>query len=139
MAQIAADGTVSLDFSDDAARHDFVKTLVPTLLDQFSGSGGNSAVGSSTLDDTSFLTGASPALTKPILVAFNASAVTIYRVAMYVVLLAFVLSLFFRTPPLRAKSALQEAADNAAVDAKRAADETGALVEPDYVGAERRD
>ncbi|MBN9196546.1 MAG: hypothetical protein J0I44_10815, partial [Microbacterium sp.] len=41
-----------------------------------------------------------------------------------------VLALFFRTPPLRAKSALQEAADDEAVRAKAAADEAGALVAP---------
>ena len=124
---------MTLDFSDDAAREDFVAALVPTLLDQFNGSGDDSAVGGDALDDTSFLTGAAPELTKPILVAFNASAVTVYRVAMWVVLVAFILSLFFKTPPLRAKSALQEAADDAAVDAKRAADEADAPVEPDLV------
>ncbi|GAA1952304.1 MDR family MFS transporter [Microbacterium deminutum] len=139
VANIAADGTVTLDFSNATDREAFVTALVPTLLDQFDGSGGNSAVNSGTLDDTSFLKDADPALTKPILVAFNASAVTIYRVAMWVVLIAFVLSLFFRTPPLRAKSALQEAADDAALGAKRAADEAGALVEPDFVGAKRGD
>jgi EmrB/QacA subfamily drug resistance transporter len=135
VAQIADDGTVTLDFSNDADREAFVAALVPTLQDQFSGSGDSSGVGSGALDDTSFLTGATPALTKPILVAFNASAVLVYRVAMWVVIVAFVLSLFFRTPPLRAKSALQEAADDAALAAKRAADNTGALVEPDFVGA----
>jgi hypothetical protein len=45
-----------------------------------------------------------------------------------------VLSLFFKTPPLRAKSALQEAADNAADDelvrATKAADTAGVLVQP---------
>ena len=40
---------------------------------------------------------------------------------MIVVLLAFVLTLFFKAPPLRAKSALQEAADDAA-DAQAAED-----------------
>jgi hypothetical protein len=135
VAQIADDGTVTLDFSNDADREAFVAALVPTLQDQFRGSGDSSGVGSGALDDTSFLTGATPALTKPILVAFNASAVLVYRVAMWVVIVAFVLSLFFRTPPLRAKSALQEAADDAALAAKRAADNAGALVEPDFVGA----
>lgn len=133
VASIADDGTVTLDFSDDAAREDFVAALVPTLLDQFNGSGDDSAVGGDALDDTSFLTGAAAELTKPILVAFNASAVTVYRVALWVVLVAFILSLFFKTPPLRAKSALQEAADDAAIDAKRAADEADSPVEPDLV------
>jgi len=59
--------------------------------------------------------------------------VTAYRVALWVVLVAFILSLFFKTPPLRAKSALQEAADDAANDAKRAADEADSPVEPDLV------
>ncbi len=59
---------------------------------------------------------------------------------MSVVLLAFVLSLFFKTPPLRAKSALQEAADErdekqAAEDDEKAraadaATKTGSLVLP---------
>ncbi|MGH1526535.1 hypothetical protein ACRAWC_21980 [Leifsonia sp. L25] len=47
----------------------------------------------------------------------------VYWVAMIVVLVAFILSLFFKTPLLRAKSALQEAADDAAAaDAAKAAE-----------------
>ena len=134
VAQIASDGTVTLDFSDDAARAAYVETVVPTIEDEFASGGGTSSMDSSALDDTSFLTGADPRLTKPILVAFNASAVLVYQVAMWVVIIAFVLSLFFRTPPLRAKSALQEAADNAADDelirATKAADTAGVLVQP---------
>ena len=75
---------------------------------------------SSAVNDTSFLNNADPRLSKPFLVAFNDSSVLVYWVAMFVVLLAFVLTLFFKAPPLRAKSALQEAADNAA-DAAAAA------------------
>jgi hypothetical protein len=56
--------------------------------------------------------------------------VTVYWVALFVVAIAFILSLFFKTPPLRAKSALQEAHDDARLQAKIAADEAGALVEP---------
>ena len=134
VAQIAADGTVTLDFSDDAARAAYVETVVPTIEDEFASGGGTSSMDGSALDDTSFLTGADPRLTKPILVAFNASAVLVYQVAMWVVIIAFVLSLFFKTPPLRAKSALQEAADNAADDelirATKAADTAGVLVQP---------
>jgi EmrB/QacA subfamily drug resistance transporter len=134
VAQIAADGIVTLDFSDDAARAAFVETVVPTIEDEFASGGGTSSMDSAALDDTSFLTGADPRLTKPILVAFNASAVLVYQVAMWVVLIAFVLSLFFKTPPLRAKSALQEAADDAAADeqmrATKAADTAGVLVQP---------
>jgi hypothetical protein len=43
------------------------------------------------------------------------------------VLIAFVLSLFFKTPPLRAKSALQEAADDAADAADAQAEKDRAL------------
>jgi EmrB/QacA subfamily drug resistance transporter len=108
-AQVAPDGTVTLDFSDAAARSQFVDTLVPTV--QKSLQGQSTSSDSSATNDTSFLNGADPRLTKPFLVAFNTSAVQVYWVAMIVVLIAFVLSLFFKTPPLRAKSALQEAAD----------------------------
>ena len=134
VARIADDAAVTLDFSDAAEREDFVSTLVPTLLDQFDGSGDESAVDESTPSTTRPSSRAptprspsrcsSPSTRRPSLV---------YRVAMWVVILAFVLSLFFKTPPLRAKSALQEAADDAALGAKRAADQAGALVEPEFV------
>ncbi|MET0785058.1 MAG: MDR family MFS transporter [Leifsonia flava] len=142
------------DLSDDAQRAQVVSQVTPTVLEQLdSGTGGS--FGSSTLDDTSFLNGADPRLTKPFLAGFNASAVQVYWVALLVVLIAFVLTLFFRAPPLRAKSALQEAADDRAdaeaadaeaaasaaearaddelqtdLQAQRAADITGSLLDP---------
>ncbi|MDF2045460.1 MDR family MFS transporter [Microbacterium sp. Kw_RZR3] len=135
-ARIAADGTVTLDFSNADQRAAFVESTATTLEQRFADGNENAAVGSSTLDDTSFLVGADPRLTKPILVGFNSSAVTVYWVAMSVVLLAFVLSLFFRTPPLRSKSALQEAADerrgrdDEEKRAEESAAQTGALIAP---------
>jgi hypothetical protein len=126
-AQVASDGTVSLDFSNDAARKQFVDTAVSHLPSSGSGSSKGSSVDT---NDTSFLNGADPSLSKPVLIAFTESMVTVYWVALFVVFIAFILSLFFRTPPLRAKSALQEAHDDARMQAKIAADETGALVEP---------
>ncbi|GAA4137173.1 MDR family MFS transporter [Leifsonia shinshuensis] len=111
-AKVASDGTVTLDFSDPAARSAFVDTLVPVVQTQLKkGTGTNDT---SATNDTSFLNNADPRLSKPFLVAFNNSAVQVYWVAMFVVLVAFILSLFFKTPPLRAKSALQEAADASA-------------------------
>ena len=84
--------------------------------------------------DTSFLTGADPRLTAPFLEGFNTATVTVYWVGLAVVVLAFILSLFLKTAPLREKSALQENADNdAAVLAQDAADATGALIAPDAV------
>ncbi len=129
VARVADDGTVSLDFSDASERAAFVDSVEPELAEQLDSAGG-SATGGGTLDDTSFLTGADRRLAEPILVGFNDSVVLVYWVAFGVVLLAFVLTLFFKTPPLRAKSALQEAADAEALAARRAAAEAGALVEP---------
>lgn len=132
VARVGDDGTVSLDFSDPQERADFVASVVPTIQDRFESGEGDSATDDSAINDTSFLVGADRALSAPMLEAFNTSAVTVYWVAMWVVLVAFVLSLFFRTPPLRDKSALQEAVDDAAaLEAQRAANEMGALVEPD--------
>jgi EmrB/QacA subfamily drug resistance transporter len=128
VARIGADGTVTLDFSDPAARQAYVDAVAPTIAQRVS-DGGDSSLDGSTLDDTSFLNGANPALTKPLLVAFNESTVVVYWVAMFVVLIAFVLSLFFRTPPLRDRSALQEAADEGLL-AAAAAEEAGAMVSP---------
>jgi EmrB/QacA subfamily drug resistance transporter len=150
---IQANLPAQVDLSDDAQRSAVVDKAVPTIQDALaSKSGSGSAVGSGVIDDTSFLAGADPRLAKPFMVGFNASAVEVYWVALIVVLIAFVLALFFKTPPLRAQSALQEAADDKAeaervaaggggargddaqldtgVLAHRAADDFGALIEP---------
>ncbi|WP_307217116.1 MDR family MFS transporter [Microbacterium sp. SORGH_AS_0888] len=132
VATVASDGTVSLDFSDATARAAFVDSVVPEFEDKLAQGTGGGSFDSSAMNDTSFLNGADPRLTKPVLVGFNDSTIVVYRVALGVVLLAFLLSLFFRTPPLRAKSALQEAADDAAaMSAQAAAAEAGAMVAPD--------
>jgi EmrB/QacA subfamily drug resistance transporter len=136
VARVAADGTVSLDFSDATDRAAFIDTLATTLEERFAAGDETTSLGDSTLDDTSFLTGADARLSKPFLVGFNESSVMVYRVAMFVVLAAFVLSLFFRTPPLRSKSALQEAADERKsreeeeIEASEAAVSTGSLIAP---------
>ncbi|WP_353829254.1 MDR family MFS transporter [Agromyces sp. SYSU T0242] len=101
-----------LDLADDATRAQVVDQVLPQVQQALDDAAdGEGSVGGEALDDTSFLTGADPRLAAPFLIGFNASAVQVYWVALGVVLIAFVLSLFFRTPPLRAKSALQEAAD----------------------------
>lgn len=127
VVKIAADGTVTLDFSDASARNAFVQQVAPQIESQIGSQ--DASIDGSAMNDTSFLNGANPALAKPLLVAFNQSAVLVYWVAMFVVLIAFVLSLFFRTPPLRDRSALQEAADEGML-ATAAAEEAGALVAP---------
>jgi len=95
-------------------------------------SGDTSAVSGSLNGDSSFLNGADPRLTAPFLQGFNDSAVSIFWVALAVVLVAFALSWFLKATPLRQKSALQESADAdaAALAAQNAADQMGALVEP---------
>jgi len=107
-----------------------------TLLQNAQG-GDNSAVTSSLNADSSFLNNADPRLAAPFLQGFNDAAVSIFWVALGVVLVAFVLSWFLKTSPLRAKSALQENADNeAAIAAQAAADATGSLIEPGGAAAE---
>jgi hypothetical protein len=88
-------------------------------------------VSSSLNADSSFLNNADPRLAAPFLQGFNDAAVSIFWVALAVVLVAFALSWLLKTSPLRDKSALQENAENeAAIAAQAAADATGALVEP---------
>ena len=106
--------TVAVDWADHDQRTYWVDQLVPTLQDQIkkkendaSGSGSSGTA----VNDTSFLTGADAALSKPFKIGFIQGLVTLYWVGLGVILLAFVLTWFFKVPPLRARSALQERAD----------------------------
>jgi hypothetical protein len=134
------DGTLQVDYANADQRRAVVDAVAPELVDQLrDGKGGTSSTTSST-NDTSFLNGADPRLSRPFLVGFSDSAVTVYWVGLAVVLIAFVLTWFFRVPPLRKTSALQEQADAArksadderlTVDAQQAAAGSGSLVSPD--------
>ncbi len=102
-------GKVVVDWSNADARKAVVDKAVPTIqkkAKELKASG-------STSSDTSFLNGADKRLTMPFLKAFNASVVVVYWVAMFVLLLAFVITWFFRVPVLRSTSALQERANAA--------------------------
>jgi EmrB/QacA subfamily drug resistance transporter len=103
-------GKLEVDYSNASQRQAVVKEVVPGIITQLDKSSNTSASTSDT-SDTSFLNGADKRLTRPFLTGFNNSAVTIYWVGLAVILLAFVLSWFFKVPPLRKSSALQEAAD----------------------------
>ena len=93
--------------------------------------GDTSSVSTSLNGDSSFLNGADPRLAAPFLDGFNNAAVSIFMVALCVVLVAFVLSFFLKTAPLRQKSAPQEQADDdAALAAQHAADVTGSQIDP---------
>ncbi|MCS6564330.1 MFS transporter [Curtobacterium flaccumfaciens pv. flaccumfaciens] len=133
------DGKLQIDYSDRAQRENVVDQVAPTLVKQLKS--GDSAANSSTdsaTSDTSFLNGADPRLSRPFLVGFSDSAVRVYYVGLAVILLAFVLTWFFRVPPLRKTSALQEQAD-AARTADAAAAAPGAGPEPTVPGASSRD
>jgi len=81
-----------------------------------------SAAAGSVSGDTSFLNTSDPRLSAAFLEGFANSAITVFWIALAVVLVAFVVSFFLKAPPLRAKSALQENADASAAEAELAAE-----------------
>jgi EmrB/QacA subfamily drug resistance transporter len=115
--------------ADPAVRSDPANAQILGLFQQVQNGG---SVGNALDGDTSFLNGADPRLAAPFLDGFNSATVSVYWVALAVVLVAFILSFFLKAAPLRAKSALQEQADDtaAAVVAQEAADAAGALLAP---------
>ncbi|HEY4268126.1 MAG TPA: MDR family MFS transporter [Galbitalea sp.] len=103
---------VQVDWSNKADRQFYVSQAVPTVVKELKKANSSAASSSSSsVSDTSFLNGATPALTKAFKVGFNASVINIYWIGLGVILLAFILSLFFKVPPLRKTSALQQRAD----------------------------
>ncbi len=105
-------GSVQVDWANASQRGFYVDQLTPTLVKELKK--GNSAANSSSSSataDTSFLNGADNRLSKPFLVGFNTSVVGIYWIGFGVIILAFILTLFFKVPPLRKFSALQERAN----------------------------
>jgi len=90
--------------------------------------------------DTSFLIGADPRLSDPFLVGFSNASISVYWICLVVAIIAFVLSWFLKTPPLRQKSGIEELADrDAAAMAEKAADEMGAMVDPGIAGGSYED
>jgi len=110
------DGKVVVDWSNKDQRTYWVGQLVPSIVKEIDkGTSKESNGSSSSVSDTSFLNGADPVLTKPFMVGFTQAIDIIYWVGFGVLMLAFVLSWFFKAPPLRTRSALQEQADEAGV------------------------
>ncbi|MFQ6155285.1 MDR family MFS transporter [Micrococcus luteus] len=130
-------GKLAVDYSDQGQRSAIVDKVAPTLIDKLKENSSSQGSSSSTTSDTSFLKGADARLTRPFMTGFNSSAVVIYWVGFGVIVLAFILSWFFKVPPLRQRSALQEQADAAGTaddlgsDAALAAAETGSPTGPD--------
>ncbi len=102
-------GNVEVDWSNSAQRTFYLDKSLPAIEKKLNG--GSIKSNSSATTDTSFLNGADPRLAKSFKVGFNASVISIYWIGLGVILAAFVLSLFFRVPPLRKTSALQQRAD----------------------------
>lgn len=103
-------GGLAIDFSDAGQRQAVVDKLAPTMIDKLKEQKSENG-GSASTSDTSYLKGADPRLTRQFMTGFNTSAVSIYWVGLGVIVLAFILSWFFKVPPLRQRSALQEQAD----------------------------
>jgi hypothetical protein len=107
-------GTVEVDWANASQRGFYVDKLTPTLVKELKkGDSKANNSSSSATSDTSFLDGADKRLSKPFMVGFNDSVILVYTIGLGVILLAFVLSLFFKVPALRKTSALQERADEA--------------------------
>ncbi|HEY2642874.1 MAG TPA: MDR family MFS transporter [Galbitalea sp.] len=108
------DGGVQVNWANASQRSFYVDKLTPTLVKALKkgDSSANSSSNSST-SDTSFLNGADKRLSKPFMVGFNSSVNTVYWIGLGVILIAFILTLFFKVPPLRKTSALQQRADEA--------------------------
>jgi EmrB/QacA subfamily drug resistance transporter len=120
VAPIKATLPGQLDLSNAQARHQVVSQALAHL--PASGGSGGSSTGGALDGDTSFLTSAATVLKEPFLVGFTNAMVTVFWVGLVVVAVAFLLSWFLKATPLKSKSALQEAADQA--------HEGGAMVSP---------
>lgn len=106
-----SNGRLSVDWSNESQRSYWVDQVAPDLAKKISDNQGNGSSSGSSTSDTSFLKGADPSLTKPFMKGFISSAVVVYGVGLAVIVIAFILSLFFKVPPLRSVSALQERAE----------------------------
>ncbi|WP_367889440.1 MDR family MFS transporter [Humibacter ginsenosidimutans] len=115
------DGRVQVDWSNANQRSHWVNQLTPTLEKELKKNDTKSSSASDSTSDTSFLNGADSRLSKPFMVGFTQAVVTVYWVGFGVILLAFILTWFFKVPPLRKTSALQEQADAAGMS------ETGSI------------
>ncbi|MFT8593139.1 MAG: MDR family MFS transporter [Bifidobacterium sp.] len=119
------DGKLSIDYAQASQRKAVVKEVVPKLSDAMKKNSGKSSSlnSSSSTSDTSFLNGADSRLTQPFINGFDASARTVYWIGGGVLTFALLLTSFFKVPPLRERSALEDlAADQAAAEKLKAAE-----------------
>lgn len=106
------DGKLAIDYADPTQRQAIIDQIAPEMIDAIN-RGDNSDLSSTdtSASDSSFVNGADTRLTRPFLTGFNSAVVTVYGVALAVVLIAFVITWFFRVPELRNRSALEEKAE----------------------------
>lgn len=102
------DGRLAIDYADPVQRQAIIDSIVPGLISAIRNGSSDQVQTDPSSSNTSFLTGADPRLTKPFLSAFNTSVVSLYWTVLTVMLFAFVITLFYRVPPLRTRSALEE-------------------------------
>ncbi|WP_249408527.1 MDR family MFS transporter [Frigoribacterium sp. CFBP 13605] len=137
-ADSSLQGRAQAALADQSVLSDPANAAILKLY-QAAGGGDTSQVGGALDGNTSFLNTADRRLAAPFLDGFANAAVTVFWVALVVVLVAFVLSFFLKATPLRQKSAIDEAADDAraavaadaALAAQAAAAQSGSLVAPD--------
>ncbi len=137
-ADASLQGRAQAALADQSVLSDPANASILKLY-QAAGSGDTSQVSGALDGNTSFLNTADRRLAAPFLDGFANAAVTVFWVALAVVLVAFALSFFLKATPLRQKSAIDEAADDAraavaadaALSAQAAAAQTGSLVAPD--------
>jgi len=98
------------DFSNATLRETVVNQVVPVVAQAIE-EGQTGQVSRDKIHDVSYLNDADPRLTRPFLIGFNASVVSTYWLGLIGACIAFVITLFFRVPPLRTRSALEEKAD----------------------------
>jgi EmrB/QacA subfamily drug resistance transporter len=106
------DGKLAVDYTNADQRKAVVDKVEPTIEKKLKSSDSSTSSDSSSMSDTSFLNGADKTLTVQFLTGFTTSTGAVYWVGLIVMLVAFVLSFFFKAPPLRQRSALQEQADD---------------------------
>lgn len=95
------------------------------------------SIGDALNGDTSFLTQADPRLAEPFLVGFANAAVSVYWISFIVLAIAFIISWFVKSIPLRQKSGMQEAADADAALANEAAEATEVAEVAEATGAKK--
>ncbi|MDL9980807.1 MDR family MFS transporter [Microbacterium sp. ASV49] len=121
------DGKLAVDYSNADQRKAVVDKVEPTIEQKLKSSDG--ASNSSGISDTSFLNGADKPLSVQFLTGFTSSTGIVYWTGLTVMLIALVLSFFFKAPPLRQRSALQERADLDAEGADREMSEDDVVAE----------